>query len=99
MKYDQTLFTVLKNQLPQDLAKDNFPAKIVYKLLIINVTSFSSYSYCSNSEHWSQKRAQSGNIHSIILDVYVERQSAQKFPFLQQQNHTWFIWENNTGIR
>ena len=96
MKYDQTLFTVLKNRLPQDLAKDNFPAKIVYKLSTINVTSFTSNSYCSNSEHWSQKLPQSRNIHSIILDVYVERQSAQKFPFLQQQNHTWFIWENNT---
>ena len=31
------------------------------------VTSFSSISYQSNSEYWSQKQAQSGNIHSIIL--------------------------------
>ena len=46
----------------------------------VYVTSSSSISYCSNSEYWSQKFAQSGNIHSITLDV--ERQSAQKFPFL-----------------
>ena len=43
------------------------------------VTSFSSISYCSNIEYWSQKQAQSGNIHSIIFD-HVGRQRAQHFP-------------------
>ena len=33
-----------------------------------------------NSEYWSQKQTQSENIHSIILDVHVDWQSAQKFP-------------------
>ena len=44
----------------------------------INVTSFSSFTE-ENSEIWSQKQIQSGNIHSIILDVHVGRQSAQTF--------------------
>ena len=43
----------------------------------INVTSFSSIPYWRNSEYWTQKRTQSGNIHSIILDVHVAKQSAQ----------------------
>ena len=30
--------------------------------------------------YWPQKQSQSGNIDSIILDVYVGRQSAQNFP-------------------
>ena len=47
----------------------------------LNITSFSSISYWSNSEYWPQKCAQSGNIHSIILDVHVGRQSAKNFPF------------------
>ena len=32
--------------------------------------SFCNISYCSNSEYWSQKPTQSGNIYSTILDVY-----------------------------
>ena len=51
------------------------------KGLSINVTSFSSISYCCNSEYQTQKHAQSGNIHSIILYVHVSWQSAQNFPF------------------
>ena len=47
----------------------------------VYVTSSSSILSCSNSEHWSKKRTQSGSIHSIILDVYADRQSAQNFPF------------------
>ena len=48
------------------------------KLLVYTmyVTSFSSSSYWSNSEYWSQKRTQSGNIQSIILDVHAVKQSA-----------------------
>ena len=48
----------------------------------INVTSSSSISYCSKSEHWSQKCTQNEKIHSIILDAYVNWQSSQNFPFL-----------------
>ena len=44
----------------------------------INVTRFSSIPYCSNSEFWPQTHVQNGNIHSKILDVYIERQSAHK---------------------
>ena len=51
-------------------------------IILIDVTSSSSILYCSNSEHWSQKCSQSGNIHSIILNVYVDRQSLKNFPFL-----------------
>ena len=32
--------------------------------------------YWSNSEYWPQKWSQSGNIHSIIVDVHVSWQSA-----------------------
>ena len=52
---------------------------------IIFVTSFSSILYCSNSKYWSQKQAQSENIHSIMMDVYVGWQSTQNFPFLLLQ--------------
>ena len=38
--------------------------------VVINVTSLSSIPYWSSSKYWSQKLTQSGNIHSIILDVY-----------------------------
>ena len=48
----------------------------------INVTSFSSILYYSNSEYWTQKHAQSGNIHSIILDIYVEKAEHLKLSFL-----------------
>ena len=37
---------------------------------VIHVNSFCNISYCSNSEYWSQKPTQSGNIYSTILDVY-----------------------------
>ena len=37
---------------------------------------FLSISYWSNSEYWSQKRTQIGNIHSTKLDGYAEKQSA-----------------------
>ena len=33
------------------------------------VTSFSSTSYCSNSEHWTQTCIQNGNINSIISSL------------------------------
>ena len=36
---------------------------------------FLSISYLSNSEYWSQTRILIGNIHSIKLDVYAEKQS------------------------
>ena len=45
---------------------------ILIGLLSIYVTSFSSISYCNISEYWTQKHAQNGNIHSIILDVCAE---------------------------
>ena len=48
----------------------------------INVTSSSSTSYCWCSEHWTKRRTQSGNIHSRILDVYVDPQSAKNFPLI-----------------
>ena len=51
---------------------------------VINVTSFSRISYCSNSEYWTQKGTQNGNIHSIILDVFVESWIIQIPPFLFQ---------------
>ena len=57
----------------------------------IHVNSFSGTSYCSNSEHWTQKHIQSGSIHSITLDVYVDRQSAQnlnQFGSGKQKNKT-----------
>ena len=39
--------------------------------MVINVTIFSSISYYSNSEYWTQKRIQNESIHSTILDVPV----------------------------
>ena len=43
------------------------------------VTSFSSTSYFSKSEHWTQKRTQSGNIHSILWN-----QPLNNEPFKEQ---------------
>ena len=34
----------------------------------MHVTSFLGILYQSNSEYWAQKRAQSGNIHSIMFN-------------------------------
>ena len=47
----------------------------------MNVTSFYSISYCSNSEYWTQKHTQNESIHSVILDVYVLKAEHQNFPF------------------
>ena len=73
---------------------------------------FLSISYWSNSEFWSQKRIQNGNIHSIKLDVYAESRVSQIFLFIihpssqqQQQQHLesfttadyWTLIENRTS--
>ena len=52
---------------------------------MIHVSSFSSISYWNNREYWTQKGTQSRNIHSIILDVQVEKQIAQNSPFNSPQ--------------
>ena len=39
------------------------------------VTSFSVFHTEVNTEYWSQKCTQNGNIHAIELDVYGEKQS------------------------
>ena len=49
---------------------------------MVYVTSFSSIPYCSKRENWTQKRTQSENIHSIILDVHVLKAERQNSPFL-----------------
>ena len=43
---------------------------------------FRSILYWKNSEYWSQKRNQSGNIHSIEIDVYALKQSVQKLSII-----------------
>ena len=43
---------------------------------------FLSILYWRNSEYWSQKHNQSGNIHSTELDVYAVKQRAQKLSFI-----------------
>ena len=58
----------------------------------INVTSFSSIPYCSDSEHWTRKCIQSGNIHSIILDVYADRHSAQPTAAVSTLFSVWRIY-------
>ena len=45
---------------------------------------FLSISSCINSEYWSQKCTQNGDIHSTDLDVYVEKQSASNFSFIEK---------------
>ena len=53
----------------------------LYKVKAVFMSPVSSVfkSYCSKIEYWPQKHVQSGNIHSMILDVYVEGQSTQNF--------------------
>ena len=45
--------------------------------LCLYVTSFSVFFTEVNSEYWSQKCTQNGNIHSIELDVYAENWEAE----------------------
>ena len=64
-----------------NFVKKNYP--ILCHVIIsfkepININSFSSISYWSNSEYWAQKQVQSGNFNSTILDVHVGCQSSQK---------------------
>ena len=47
---------------------------------------FLSISYFSNSEYWSQKLAQSGNIHSTELAVYAVKQSTLSLSFILSQH-------------
>ena len=58
---------------------------------MIYVTSFSSIPYWSSSKYWPQKQSQSGNIHSIILDVHVSWQSTQNFPFFSRPSVSLFM--------
>ena len=55
------------------------------KLSWIYVTSFSVFYTVVNSEYWSQKCTQNGNIHSIELDVYAEKQSTSNLSFILPQ--------------
>ena len=60
---------------------------------------FLSISYWSNSEFWSETCIQNGNIHSIKLDVYAEKQSATKFLFyLIQDLSKSYICEHKYNI-
>ena len=54
-------------------------------LVYINVSSFSSISYYSYSEYWTQKRVQSESIDSTILDVHVLK--AEHFNSLSFHSH------------
>ena len=46
----------------------------------------SQYFILNNSEYWSQKHTQNGNIHSTKLDVYVEKQSGLNPSFILSQH-------------
>ena len=54
----------------------------------IYITSSSSILYWSNSEYWTQKRIQSGNIHSIISDVHVKNCIYKKLSNITKQLRT-----------
>ena len=47
---------------------------------------FLSIQYWNNSEYWSQKHTQSGNIYSTELDVYAVKQSEQNLSFIYSQH-------------
>ena len=47
---------------------------------------FLSILYRHNSEYWTQTCTQNGNIHSMKLDVYAEKQSASNIPFVSSQH-------------
>ena len=64
--YNQLIWKVYRRAIASDLLSFLFK---------IYVTSFSSISYWSNNEYWTQKHTQSDNIHSIPLDVHVEKKS------------------------
>ena len=49
------------------------------------VTSFLVFHTEANCEYWSQKCTQNGNIHSIELYVYAEKQSASNLSFILSQ--------------
>ena len=40
----------------------------------------------NNNLYWSQKRSQSGSIHSSELDVYAVKQSALNFSFILSED-------------
>ena len=86
--FQPSLFSNIQNsdlsgfQIPTVLRSDNWIFSRTGHMTWMNVTSFSSISYFRNSEYWSQKHTQSGNIHSIILDIHVVRQSAHNFPLI-----------------
>ena len=69
--------------MPPPSKKATSPSQVCSIKNPIYITSFSSTPCCSNSEHWTQNCIQSGNIHSIILVVYVDWYSAQNFPFFR----------------
>ena len=43
------------------------------------------FTYCSNSDYWTQKRIQTESIYSTILDVHVLKAERQISPFLSVQ--------------
>ena len=60
--------------------------KSLERVGIYECHQFLRISYWSNSEHWSQKRTQSGNIHSTKLDVYAVKQSALNISLIISQH-------------
>ena len=62
----------------------------------INLTSFSIIPY---SEYWSQKWAQSGNIHSMILDFHVGWQSSEIHFFGKWYRAQFWVWDENSKTK
>ena len=64
------------------------------------VTSFSSISYRSNGEYWTQKRTQSESIHSVILDVYVLKAEPvmAQFQIEAPDPYTPHKWRTDLGM-
>ena len=47
---------------------------------------FLSISYWSNSEYWTEKGTQSGNVHSTELDVFAVKQSTLDLSLILSQH-------------
>ena len=62
----------------------SFSLKFVYcfQFQFQYMSPVSQFTYWSNSEYWSQKGTQNGNIHSMKLNVYAVKQSVSHLSFI-----------------
>ena len=87
-----SIFVLILDFKPKSSLQFFWFNEIYSQIIDYKWTQFRSILYWSNSEYWSQKRTQNGNIHSSKLDVYAEKQSVSNLSFILK-NYIMYVTE------